>query len=98
MLPILFRYFRSNNDLAYRYRKCKPDGSWSTEGSINCITDCGKSDKPRKPLITNGIQSELGQWPWHTAIYTINSKNQKEYICGGSLISKYAVVTGKNKL
>jgi len=87
------KYFKSSGDLAYRYRKCKPDGTWSTEGTISCVTDCGKSDSARKPLITNGQASDRGQWPWHVAIYLGTHAEKKEYICGGSLISPQVVLT-----
>jgi hypothetical protein len=59
------------------------------------LLDCGKSDIPKKALITSGFISDLGQWPWHVGIYIINDNNEKEYVCGGSLISKYAVLTGE---
>ncbi|CAG7819457.1 unnamed protein product [Allacma fusca] len=86
------KYYRSSGDLAYRYRKCKPDGVWSVEGSITCISDCGKSDISKKSLITNGVTSERGQWPWHAALY-LRTSGIPEFICGGSLISKQVILT-----
>ena len=60
---------------------------------IACILDCGRSDKPRQALITNGVTSERGQWPWHAGIYLKSAKGSWEYICGGSLISKQVIMT-----
>lgn len=46
-----------------------------------------------KGLITNGFETEEGDWPWHAAIYHITNKNQ-EYKCGGTLINSNTVLTG----
>ena len=60
---------------------------------ISSFIDCGRSEKPRQALITNGITSEKGQWPWHAAIYLKSAKGSWDYICGGSLISKQVIIT-----
>lgn len=39
-----------------------------------------------------GIFFLLGQWPWHAALYH-SQGNVLTYICGGSLISEYYVLT-----
>nr|CAD7402977.1 unnamed protein product [Timema cristinae] len=62
------------------------------EGS-NQFKKCGFVDVQPTPLITKGQKTSRGQWPWHTALY--QSKGiDLSYICGGSLISSKAVITG----
>ncbi len=46
------------------------------------------------PLITNGQKTHHGQWPWHIALYKTEGINLN-YLCGGSLISKNKVITGR---
>lgn len=44
------------------------------------------------PLIISGEESYPGQFPWHAALY-ISTGSELKYICGGSLISKTAILT-----
>ncbi|XP_047539367.1 chymotrypsin-C-like isoform X2 [Vanessa atalanta] len=52
---------------------------------------CGRRKGPNQ-LITNGILSKPGDWPWHVAIFRIERATLK-YICGGTLISNFYVLT-----
>lgn len=45
------------------------------------------------PLIENGEVAGLGEFPWHTAIYDKTSMDL--LICAGTIISPYAVLSGK---
>lgn len=58
---------------------------------------CGRRRINRRytELIVSGSATEAGDWPWHTAIMRLD-KSTLTYICGGTLISKYVVLTGKN--
>ncbi|XP_023934841.1 chymotrypsin-like elastase family member 2A [Bicyclus anynana] len=55
-------------------------------------TQCGRPKVNRTGAIENGL-AQPGAWPWHTAVYISNSRAGFRYICGGTLISKYFVVT-----
>lgn len=55
---------------------------------------CGTIDVQATPLVTNGQRTLHGQWPWHTAIYQ-SKGTDLSYKCGGSLISKNSIITGK---
>ncbi|KAL9701016.1 hypothetical protein quinque_004457 [Culex quinquefasciatus] len=71
------------------------DGSFSTE---NARFRCGIRKRFGVPLIYEGRTAELGQWPWHAALY-----HGEDYKCGGTLIDQHHVLTsahcviGKNK-
>jgi len=57
------------------------------------LGSCGEV-KLAVPLVTSGQSTHRGQWPWHVALYMIEGINLS-YHCGGSLVSKNKVVTGK---
>lgn len=46
------------------------------------------------PLITHGIVTSKGQWPWHVALYKTEGANLN-FNCGATLVSKNKVITGK---
>ncbi|XP_055585774.1 coagulation factor XII-like [Uranotaenia lowii] len=47
-----------------------------------------------KPLIVNGESaSAAGRWPWHASIWHRTSKKSYNYVCGGTLISEFYVLT-----
>jgi len=65
--------------------------------SVNSLSSSGPSCgevKMAVPLVTSGQSTYRGQWPWHVALYLIEGINLS-YHCGGSLISKNKVITGK---
>lgn len=56
---------------------------------------CGEV-KMAVPLVTAGQATLRGQWPWHVALYMIEGINLS-YHCGGSLVSKNKIITGKSE-
>lgn len=57
---------------------------------------CGQQKIKHKPLITFGEPTYYGQYPWHVALFEL-SDGQAMYICGATIISQNAVLTGSNK-
>ncbi|KAJ2937801.1 hypothetical protein O0L34_g18582 [Tuta absoluta] len=53
---------------------------------------CGRRKIQYTELITNGLKTKAGDWPWHAAIYKLE-RNEIRYICGGTLLSKTFVLT-----
>lgn len=45
-------------------------------------------------LIFGGVKEKLGMAPWHVAIYK-QSKVGKTLICGGTIVSEYAILSGR---
>lgn len=65
-------------------------------GQQSITSTCGQrwpeKTLSRLPRMTNAFQAE--RWPWHAAIYHINSgQSDLDYKCGGSLISSNLVLT-----
>ena len=57
--------------------------------------NCGERKVNIASRIINGDPSEPGNWPWHVAIYHRGKRIQDiSYKCGGTIISKVAVLTG----
>ena len=57
---------------------------------------CGRRKIWHTELIVNGQVTKPGNWPWHTAIYRYEKAGLR-YVCGGTLINKYFVLTGKSQ-
>lgn len=53
---------------------------------------CGRREIHYEALITNGLQSRKGEWPWHAAIYHV-SINDLKYKCGGSVLNSNSILT-----
>ncbi|KAK9751328.1 Trypsin [Popillia japonica] len=53
---------------------------------------CGTVAVQPSPLITNGQKARPGEYPWHVALYHARD-GDANYTCGGSLISRYHVLT-----
>ncbi|KAL1388330.1 hypothetical protein pipiens_012620 [Culex pipiens pipiens] len=73
------------------------EGSFSA--ATNALFRCGIRKRFGSQLIHHGRTAELGQWPWHVAMY-----HGEKYACGGSLIDQrhvltaaHCVVRGKNR-
>ncbi|KAF4527173.1 hypothetical protein B566_EDAN006098 [Ephemera danica] len=61
--------------------------------TVSTSEECGMIDVRSVPFLVNAQSSTYhGEWPWHVAIYSTASGNQK-YICGGTLISRRAIIT-----
>ena len=57
--------------------------------------NCGKRQNLVIPLSVQG-ESQRNDWPWHVAVFhkTDSVPNLSRYMCGGTLISSYYVLTG----
>ncbi|XP_058813003.1 CLIP domain-containing serine protease B10-like [Topomyia yanbarensis] len=58
----------------------------------NAQFQCGIPKHANTLLIVNGADAKISDWPWHAAVRQ-HSGNQPEYVCGGTLISEWFVVT-----
>jgi len=56
------------------------------------ILDCGRRNVNPRPFIINGVRTNSSSWPWHAALFRRQGRSIR-YICGGSIISKSAVLT-----
>lgn len=54
---------------------------------------CGIKSVSAQPLIVKGVQANKGDYPWQVALYQ-QFDDVKELICGGSLVTQRAVITG----
>lgn len=59
------------------------------------IPKCGVRRMQHTELIRNGSPTKPGDWPWHVALYRLSNNGSQQYICGGSIIDQYRVITGK---
>ncbi|OWR55216.1 hemolymph proteinase 16 [Danaus plexippus plexippus] len=53
---------------------------------------CGRRKVIHSELITNGLKTKPGEWPFHAALHR-REKMGLRYTCGGTLISKFFVLT-----
>ncbi|XP_055608182.1 polyserase-2-like isoform X2 [Uranotaenia lowii] len=58
----------------------------------NALYRCGIQKRFGEQLIHHGWSAELGQWPWHVALYQEESGNFS-YKCGGTLIDQRHILT-----
>lgn len=58
--------------------------------------NCGRRKVTHTELIVNGLATKAGDWPWHVALYRLQ-RSLIKYICGGTLITNFFVLTGKIK-
>lgn len=76
-----------------QYQTCLSSGSWSGH-QPTCVPQCGISDSPRTPFMTNGNATELGQWPWQAGVSLwFEEEKRWQLTCGGSLLNERWVVT-----
>nr|XP_029718136.1 transmembrane protease serine 9-like [Aedes albopictus] len=54
---------------------------------------CGIKKRQVEGLITNGLTTKLGEWPWHGALFHRKNRYSKEYKCGATLINQNFVIT-----
>ncbi|XP_058065632.1 chymotrypsinogen B-like [Anopheles bellator] len=52
---------------------------------------CGVRQIKTRHLLTNGYETQVGDYPWHTAIFQLRPK--PIYVCGGTLITAKVIVT-----
>jgi hypothetical protein len=55
---------------------------------------CGTRNPKGKPFISNGIETKVGEFPWHVGIYRYSDNGTLQQVCGGSLINPSMVLTG----
>lgn len=56
---------------------------------------CGERKVKHKAYITYSSPTYHGEFPWHVALNQRETSIRKNYICGGSILTKMIVLTGK---
>lgn len=57
---------------------------------------CGRRALDHAELTSVRTESKAGDWPWHVAVYHKDENlTLSWYECGGNIISRTAIVTGK---
>lgn len=77
-------------------RKCQENGEWTTRrSSFGCSLECGIGGSETTGLVTGGVASKRGKWPWHVALFHEDPPNSGKWDlkCGGSLITPQAILT-----
>ncbi|KAI4455097.1 modular serine protease [Holotrichia oblita] len=59
---------------------------------VESNVECGTLAIQPSPLIAHGQKTKAGEFPWHAALYHTRGEGLN-YTCGGSLISRYHVLT-----
>lgn len=54
---------------------------------------CGQRQISHMGLIFRGTEALEADWPWHAAIFKREQTQPKDYICGGTVISKNFILT-----
>lgn len=63
---------------------------------LSAAFECGvKKITPRLRRVVNGEKSYAGEWPWLGTIYKKTHNGPDRYLCGATLISEWALVTGE---
>ncbi|KAG8183422.1 hypothetical protein JTE90_023180 [Oedothorax gibbosus] len=70
---------------------CLPTGYWDPDKPI-CVEDCGRAQLEPTHHVSNGIDTNPGDWPWTVAIAETVG-NSTKVVCGGALISNGTVLT-----
>lgn len=70
---------------------------YAADSIVKDMGACGRRMVDHSELIVSGEPSKPGDWPWHAALYRLQGYTMK-YICGGTLLSKSFVLTGKVNL
>ncbi|XP_052861644.1 chymotrypsin-C-like [Anopheles cruzii] len=61
------------------------------DGSSAEAAQCGVRQIKTRQLLTNGYETQVGDYPWHTAIFQLRPK--PIYVCGGTLLTAKVIVT-----
>lgn len=57
---------------------------------------CGRRALDHAELTSVRTESKAGDWPWHVALFQKDvNLTLSRYECGGNIISRTAIVTGK---
>lgn len=64
---------------------------------IPYFSECGQEPAFTLSLMTGKQMVENGTFPWHVAIFQMESEtfDHTDYICGGSIIRSNVVLSGK---
>uniref|UniRef100_A0A9I3EH51 Peptidase S1 domain-containing protein n=1 Tax=Anopheles dirus TaxID=7168 RepID=A0A9I3EH51_9DIPT len=54
---------------------------------------CGQVQVLKQGLIFGGAASTPGMWPWHVALFHLESRTRTEYKCGATIINRDTVLT-----
>uniref|UniRef100_A0A182QY24 Peptidase S1 domain-containing protein n=1 Tax=Anopheles farauti TaxID=69004 RepID=A0A182QY24_9DIPT len=54
---------------------------------------CGQVQVLKQGLIFGGTASTPGMWPWHVALFHLESRTRTAYKCGGTIINRDTVLT-----
>ncbi|XP_054290429.1 macrophage mannose receptor 1-like isoform X2 [Macrosteles quadrilineatus] len=89
--------YRPAYEPGYTNLTCLNSGSWDQQ-LFYCTAVCGASNEVSQltPLIVDGVQANVGAFPWHAGLYSRNVVEGREtwdQICGGSLINDQFVLT-----
>ncbi|XP_015111099.1 modular serine protease [Diachasma alloeum] len=86
-------YRREDSVWQRNHVTCNTQGLWEPE-AIQCIPVCGtKPSKSVKPLIVDGFQPNITDFPWHATLYETNSEKVKKFICGATVITENLLIT-----
>lgn len=55
--------------------------------------NCGRRSLQQTPLITNGLTSKKGDWPWHAGIFHTGLRLDVTYKCGGTVLNSNLILT-----
>ncbi|KAL9700829.1 hypothetical protein quinque_004270 [Culex quinquefasciatus] len=55
--------------------------------------ECGERSVVAREYVHHGTPSNLGEWPWHVAVFHQSNRASPAYACGGTLVSNAYVVT-----
>ncbi|CAD7084448.1 unnamed protein product [Hermetia illucens] len=83
---------QNNNTVKIRPRVLPTRSKIPKDNRGSTTLSCGKRILLGNPLITNAEPSRHGDWPWHAAIYHVDSGSW-QYKCGGTLISSRIILT-----
>nr|XP_012149751.1 PREDICTED: uncharacterized protein LOC100881290 [Megachile rotundata] len=73
--------------------RCNKTGQWEPK-PIQCVPECGIPNTNYVPLIVNGTQANINEFPWHGTLYKQNRRNgPKEFLCGTTIIHEKFLIT-----
>ncbi|XP_054286580.1 macrophage mannose receptor 1-like isoform X3 [Macrosteles quadrilineatus] len=89
--------YRPAYEPGYTHLTCLNSGSWDQQ-LFYCTAVCGASNEVGQltPLIVDGVQANVGAFPWHAGLYYRDFYKGREIWdqrCGGSLINDQFVLT-----
>lgn len=57
------------------------------------ISVCGVETPRLQPLVVNGMNAHVGDFPWHATLYSSRLGMRKEFICGATIIRTNLLLT-----